>query len=188
MRRVLGVLLVLGIAEIFVLIALASRIGATLTFLLMILTSAAGAWLAKREGAGAWRRVRAASAAGRVPAVEVVDALLVFVAGLLLLLPGFLSDVIGVTLAVPPVRRRVGSLLLAGMERRVPLSTTAPGQFGFRIGDARVHAPFPRGDQPAGTRPAWVRADEVIDLEAEEVWVDEPVGEIGKGSGREPRH
>lgn len=178
MKRALGLLLVLGIAEILVLLSAADRIGAVPTFLLMVLTSAAGAWVAKREGSEAWRRVRAASEAGRVPTAEVVDALLVFVAGLFLLLPGFISDVVGLLLAVRPVRRLVAARVLAGMERRVPLSTTAPGRFGFRVGSARVDADT--SFRRAPERPGWVRAEDVIDLDAEEWFVDEPRGELGR--------
>jgi len=181
MRRLLGLLLLLGLAEIFTIVFVADRIGAIPTFLTMIVTSAAGAWLAKRQGATAWRKVRQTADAGRLPAVELVDAVLVFIAGLFLLLPGFLSDIVGLVLAIGPVRKLVAARALVVMAKRVrvsPVAGTVPG-FGFG-GPSAPGAPFGRpGDST--TRPGWVRSDDIIDLDGEEYYVDEPRGEIGRG-------
>ena len=97
-------------------------------------------------------------------------------AGLLLLFPGVLSDVVGLLLALPPVR----SLIVGWGLRRFPTPT------GMRIGtaDVRFRTTFD-GGTTAGRPPSWVRPDEVIDLDAEEYGLDEPQGELGRGPGPE---
>src|SRR6266545_3155264 len=96
--------LLVPIAELAVLVAVGSQIGYLNTFVLMVVLSLTGAWLARREGLGAWRRLQAALVEGRMPTVEVADGAMILLAGALLLTPGFLSDVVGVLLLLPPVR------------------------------------------------------------------------------------
>ena len=108
--------LVVPVAELAVLIAVGSHIGFLNTFALMLALSVTGAWLARREGLGAWRRLQAALVEGRMPTVEAADGAMILLAGALLLTPGFLTDVAGVLLLLPPVRvvvRRWLPLLLA---------------------------------------------------------------------------
>jgi UPF0716 protein FxsA len=111
--------LVVPIAELAVLIAVGSHIGYLNTFVLMVALSLTGAWLARREGLGAWRRLQAALVEGRMPTVEAADGALILLAGALLLTPGFLSDVLGVLLLLPPVRAVVRRWLPALLARRV---------------------------------------------------------------------
>jgi UPF0716 protein FxsA len=63
--------------------------------MLLLAVSLAGAWMAKREGLGVYRRFRQQISEGRVPGVEIVDGVLVIVAAALLLTPGFLTDARG---------------------------------------------------------------------------------------------
>jgi UPF0716 protein FxsA len=98
------VFLVVPIAELAVIIAVGSKIGVFNTIGLLIVISVVGAWLAKREGLGVLRRIRAQLDAGRMPTTELVDAFLVMFAGVLLLTPGFLSDCLAIALLLPPVR------------------------------------------------------------------------------------
>jgi UPF0716 protein FxsA len=92
------------LAELAVLIAVGEWIGLVPTLILLLLVSVAGAWLAKREGLVAWRRFQQALAEGRVPAREVLDGALVIFGGAFLITPGFITDVIGVLLLLPPTR------------------------------------------------------------------------------------
>src|SRR5919198_269633 len=116
--------LVVPVAELAVLIAVGSHIGFLNTFALMLALSVTGAWLARREGLGAWRRLQAALVEGRMPTVEAADGAMILLAGALLLTPGFLSDVAGVLLLLPPLRallrRRLPALLARRMGRRGP--------------------------------------------------------------------
>src|SRR5829696_10164623 len=90
------------LAELAVLIAVGDWIGLAPTLVLLLVVSLAGAWLTKREGLAAWRRFQLALAEGRVPTVEVADGAMILLAGALLLTPGFLSDVVGILLLLPP--------------------------------------------------------------------------------------
>jgi UPF0716 protein FxsA len=96
--------ILIPLAELAVLIAVGDWLGLVPTLVLLLVVSVAGAWLAKREGLAAWRRLQLALADGRMPTVEVADGAMILLAGALLLTPGFLSDVIGVLLLLPPTR------------------------------------------------------------------------------------
>ena len=108
MTGVLPLLVVLfvlvPIVELAVIIQVGQAIGVVETLLLMVVVSVAGAWLVKREGIGVWRRAQRQMDAGVMPGRELVDGVLIMVAGALLLLPGFVSDCLGILLLLPPVR------------------------------------------------------------------------------------
>ena len=113
--------ILIPLAELAVLIAVGDWIGLVPTLVLLLVVSLAGAWLAKREGLAAWRRFQLALADGRVPTVEVADGAMILLAGALLLTPGFLTDVAGVLLLLPPTRamaRRLAPRLAARRLRR----------------------------------------------------------------------
>jgi len=115
------VFILVPLAELAVLIAVGDWIGLVPTLILLLAVSVVGAWLAKREGLAAWRRFQLALAEGRMPTVEVADGAMILLAGALLLTPGFLSDVIGVLLLLPPTRalaRRVAPRLAEWRLRR----------------------------------------------------------------------
>jgi UPF0716 protein FxsA len=96
--------LVVPFAELFVLIQVGHVIGALPTIGVLVVVSIVGAWLVKREGLATLRRAREQIQLGRVPGRELVDGVLILFAGVLLLTPGFLTDVIGTLLLLPPVR------------------------------------------------------------------------------------
>jgi len=113
--------IVVPLAELAVIIAVGDLIGLLPTLLLLLVVSAVGAWLSKREGLAAWRRFQLALAEGRVPTVEVADGAMILLAGALLLTPGFLTDVVGILLLLPPTRataRRLAPRLAARRMRR----------------------------------------------------------------------
>ncbi|CAB4861797.1 unannotated protein [freshwater metagenome] len=92
------------IAEIWTIIQVGQFIGILPTIALLIADSLLGAWLLRQQGRSAWRRLRTALAEGRVPARETADGALIILGGTLLLTPGFLTDILGVLLLVPPTR------------------------------------------------------------------------------------
>ena len=110
---------VVPIAELYVLIQVGQEIGALTTIALVIAVSVVGAWLAKREGLGVWRRMRAQMAAGQVPAANLVDGVLILFGGALLLTPGFITDVLGLVLLLPPTRAAVRGMLRRSLVGRV---------------------------------------------------------------------
>lgn len=127
---VVGLVIGLPIIEVIVLIATGRLIGAWPTIGLMVATSLLGAWLAQREGRRAWTALRQAFAENRMPTGELADAVLVMVGGLFLMLPGFISDVIGLICLLPftrPLGRWVLSWLVsrAATNRGIDLTTLA---------------------------------------------------------------
>src|SRR3954447_21649389 len=103
--------LVVPIVEIFVLIQVGSAIGALNTVGLLLLVSLVGAWIVKHQGSSTVRRIRDELAMGRMPGASLVDGALIFCAGVLLLVPGFVTDAVGLVLLIPPVRHVVRALL-----------------------------------------------------------------------------
>ncbi len=116
---VMVALLVMPLVEIFVIIQVGRVIGAWPTIALLIVESAIGAWLVRREGARAWSALRTALNTGQMPAVQLVDAALVLVGGVLLLSPGFVSDVFGFFFILPMTRPITRRWLQAAVERQL---------------------------------------------------------------------
>lgn len=92
-------------AEIYVLIKIGASIGGVNTVLLVILTGFAGAYLAQLQGLQTMLRVRTSLQQGIMPAEEIVDAVIIFVAGMVLLTPGFITDLSGLLLLFPVTRQ-----------------------------------------------------------------------------------
>lgn len=101
------------VVELFVLIQVGQELGILSTIGALVLMGLLGAWLAKREGVGVVRRARRQVESGRPPAREVLDGILILFAGGLLLVPGFVTDVLAIGLLLPPVRAAVRHLVLA---------------------------------------------------------------------------
>lgn len=114
-RRPIGWFLLLAfvvvpIVEIYVLIQVGQVIGPWWTILLLILDSAVGSWLIKREGGRAFQALRMALESRRMPGDELADGALILIGGTLMLSPGFVLDILGVLLILPitrPLFRRV---------------------------------------------------------------------------------
>jgi len=96
--------LIVPIVEIYVIVQVGQEIGALPTIALLLVESAIGAWLVKREGRRAWQALKSAVGTGRLPSRELADAALVLVGGTLLLTPGFVTDVFGLFLILPVTR------------------------------------------------------------------------------------
>ncbi len=92
--------------EIFLFIRLGGAIGIFNTFLVVIITGVVGAGLARWQGAETMFRIRQSLARGETPAEDMIDAALIFVAGMVLLTPGFLTDTMGILLLWPVTRRQ----------------------------------------------------------------------------------
>lgn len=90
--------------EIYLLIKIGSHLGAFNTVLIVLLTAFLGALLARYEGVQCMLRVRESLERGEMPAEELLDALLILVAGIVLLTPGFLTDLAGVLILIPRTR------------------------------------------------------------------------------------
>ncbi len=132
---VLLVLLVgMPILELYVLVQVAGAIGVLEALAVMLVISIAGAWLAKRQGLRTWARFNQQVAQGKVPSKEIADGVCLLLAGALLLAPGFVTDVFGVLLLLPPIRAIVRRTLLPRMSTSPVVIRYGPGTHG-RIGD-----------------------------------------------------
>lgn len=90
--------------EIMILIKLGEFLGFWSAFVLVIGTGFLGAWLARLEGARTWFNVQQALRSGQMPGEQVIDAFLILVSGILLITPGFLTDIAGLLLLIPYTR------------------------------------------------------------------------------------
>jgi UPF0716 protein FxsA len=112
-------LLVVPIVEIFVIIQIGQVIGGWPTVALLIVESALGAWLIKREGRRAWNALRTALDTGKMPGRELADGALVLIGGTLLLTPGFVTDIFGFFFVLPFTRPLARRAMTAFFGRRL---------------------------------------------------------------------
>lgn len=119
-------------AEIWVIVEIGHSIGGWETFGLLLLTGFAGAWLARSEGRKVWSEVQHQLQEGHMPGFALLDGLCVLVGGILLMLPGFLTDIVGVTLLLPVTRPFYRLLLFRWLEKKVK-----SGSFTIRGGPFR---------------------------------------------------
>jgi UPF0716 protein FxsA len=117
--------LLVPIAELYVIIQVGDAIGLGWTVALLVADSLLGSLLVRAQGRAVWRRFNEALAQGRVPHREVMDGVLVIFGGALLLTPGFLTDIVGVTFLLPPTRAVIRRLLIRRLGRRPQVRTTA---------------------------------------------------------------
>lgn len=113
--------IVVGVVEISVIIQVGQWIGFLNTVGLLLLVSLLGAWLVKRQGLGVMARIREQRSAGRIPATEAFDGALILVAGVLLVIPGFVTDALGLLLLLPPVRAVVRRFVSRRVLREVEM-------------------------------------------------------------------
>jgi len=110
--------------ELFVAIKVADAIGVLATVVLLLLSWPLGYWALRSQGRAAWRRLGEAVSAGRSPGREVLDGALVLLGGVLLIVPGFISDVLGVLALLPPTRALMRSGLARNLQSRVVVTAT----------------------------------------------------------------
>jgi UPF0716 protein FxsA len=146
--------IVVPIVELYVIIQVGQLIGVWPTLALLLADALLGALLLRHQGRSAWRRFNAALAERRFPGREVADGVMIAVGGTLLLTPGFVTDVFGFLLLIPPTRALARRLLRGYVGRR------------FVVVGAGGAGPPPRRD-PAG-RPY------DFDATAEEIDEDDP--------------
>jgi UPF0716 protein FxsA len=140
-------LLVVPLLEVVVIIAVGRAIGGWPTFFLLLAESAFGAWLVRHEGGRAWQSLQTALTTGRMPSRQLADAALVLVGGVLLLTPGFLTDLVGFFLVLPFTRPAARKALEAVVARRLLAGVYATGGVSARTAGS---GPGP-GTRPSGT-------------------------------------
>ncbi|MEV5572168.1 FxsA family protein [Spirillospora sp. NPDC052269] len=172
--------LLLPVLEIVLIIQVGEIIGGWPTAGLLAAGIVVGGWIVRREGRRAWRALNAALSRGEVPERELGDAALVMAGGVLLMIPGFLTDLLGLLFILPftrpPLRRLFGRLAarrLAAAQARAglfppvmngpggPAGFGAPGQTPF--GDPFGGAAGPSGDSGPSPRGTVVQGEVIHD-------------------------
>lgn len=156
---ILLLLVVMPLAELWAIISVADIIGGWQTIAILLIDSLIGAWLLKSQGRGVMVKVDERLRAGELPTDELVDGVLILVAGALMLTPGFITDAVGFLLLLPPTRAPVRAVLkrrFAGRMGRgfqfVSMGSSGGGGFGGGPGFG-VGGRFGGGAGPAGRRP-----------------------------------
>jgi UPF0716 protein FxsA len=115
----IAIFVLVPLAELYVIIKVVGpALGAPLTIALLAADSLAGAWLMKSQGRAVWRRFNEAIGAGRIPHREIVDGVLIIFGGAFLITPGFITDILGFLLLIPPTRSLFRRSLQRRLERR----------------------------------------------------------------------
>ena len=158
--------------EIAVFIEVGGFIGLWWTLIIVVGTAFAGTYMLRRQGLATLRRAQDNMAEGRMPLREVFDGLCLLIAGALLLTPGFVTDLAGALLLIPPIRLLLGRL--------VARHIVASGQFqaqNFHAGAQQTRYGEPRHGhprQPPGGpddpgRPSQPGEDDIIDVDFQEI-------------------
>tara|TARA_R110000850_G_scaffold66894_11_gene148484 strand:+ start:4433 stop:4924 length:492 start_codon:yes stop_codon:yes gene_type:complete len=158
--RLLILFITIPILELCIFMLLGSKIGIPTTLGIIVITAFLGAYLTKSQGLKALTRYQQAITEGKLPHEEVMDGLMILIAGAVLLTPGFLTDAIGFALLFPPVRDVVRGIVGESLKNRVSVA----GQ---------------TANPPTGTP----SGPQVINVEAEVI--DDPSPPQGQGQGHQ---
>ncbi|MBD7935587.1 membrane protein FxsA [Cytobacillus sp. Sa5YUA1] len=119
MRYILLPLILIPAIEIVVLLLAGKALGVAVTFLLIILTGVFGVYIAKRQGIEVMKKVQMETRRGEMPGDSMLDGVCIFIAGIFLVLPGFISDFIGILLLIPFIRNKLKIILYHFLRRRI---------------------------------------------------------------------
>ncbi|MFV1997904.1 MAG: FxsA family protein [Acidiferrobacterales bacterium] len=117
--------LLIPVIEIWLLIEIGGVIGVGWTLVTIVATALAGAWLVRSQGLAIFGRIQREMAEGRIPTGDMLQGLMLLVAGAVLLTPGFFTDTVGFALLIPVVRRRLSRWVMTKAAVRVHTRHTA---------------------------------------------------------------
>jgi UPF0716 protein FxsA len=175
------IFIVVPLVELYVIIQVGGAIGLWPTIALLILDSILGTMLLRSQGRAAWARFNEALANRRPPAAEVFDGAMIILGGAFLLTPGFITDIIGLCLLLPPTRAIVRRF--AGRMAKGHVFVRVASWGGAAAGAARgPRGPAADGPEPGAPPPGPGRARSAYDYEgdAQEITDDR---EIERGRG-----
>jgi UPF0716 protein FxsA len=127
------IFIIVPLAELYVIYLVGDAIGIVPTLAILVLDSLLGSWLLKSQGRAVWRRFNDTIQAGRIPHREVIDGVLVIFGGAFLITPGFLTDVVGLLLLLPPTRSTFRRLVVARLGGRVVVAGVERAGRGRRV-------------------------------------------------------
>jgi UPF0716 protein FxsA len=143
------IFIAIPIAEIYVIIQVGEAIGPWWTILLLVVDSLIGSWLLKSQGRRVWARFIETVQRGDVPHREVIDGVLVIFGGAFLITPGFITDIIGALLLIPPTRAIVRRYLIRRLGKRIEFRasrrpSSSPSDYDVDGTATEYDAPAPR--------------------------------------------
>ena len=146
----IAIFIVVPLAELYVILKVGDSIGVGWTILLLVVDSLLGSLLLRAQGRSVWKRFNTALGEGKMPHREVLDGVLVIFGGAFLLTPGFLTDIVGLVLLIPPTRAVVRGLVARRLGQRVAVGVVnrsrRPTGGGFDVeGSATEDDRPPRG-------------------------------------------
>lgn len=144
--------LVVPLIELYIIVQVSSGFGILPTIAVLILVSVVGAWLVRREGTSVLKRVQDQLSSGKMPTNELIDGAMIVGGGALMLTPGFLTDIIGVSLLLPPVRAIFRPFLAKAVKSRVQVVSPFGGMMGDGPGSAGGFGANPFGFGGAGKK------------------------------------
>lgn len=143
-------LILLPFLELILLIETIDEIGLWYTLLIMVAAALLGGFVMTQQSASAFRQALEATSRGQMPRNSVVDGLFLMVAGVLLMIPGLITDAMGLLLLVPPIRRWVARQAFAGVIWATPREDERGRE---DAPDPNGSGPFHRSSGPAGEGP-----------------------------------
>ena len=146
---------IIPLTELWLLLWFSSLTSPTVTFGLVVVTGILGAWLARKQGSQAWRKIQQHMAQGQPPTSVLLDGLMILIAGAFLITPGIMTDMVGFALLIPVCRemlkRHVGEWLKQRAKTQFQTHTTFHTSGG--------------GFQEFQQRPASPPEEDIIDVE-----------------------
>lgn len=141
--RVILFFVLVPLVELVLLSQMLQRTGLLLTVGLVLITGVVGASLAKQQGMQAWQSIHQQMAQGKTPSTEILNGVMILIAGAFLITPGILTDACGFLLLIPRMRIKLGRLLATWFKAKT-VST-------FQVNgwpDGRAPEPEPEGERP----------------------------------------
>jgi UPF0716 protein FxsA len=146
----LALFILVPLAELYVILKVGEAIGAVWTILLLAADSVLGSLLLRAQGRSVWRRFNAALAEGKMPHREVLDGVLVIFGGAFLITPGFITDVVGLLLLLPPTRALIRRALARRLGRRIAVTATTRGRMHYDVEGTARDQPSPSTETAHG--------------------------------------
>ena len=175
MLVVVLIFILVPLAELYVIIQVGNAIGLIPTLVLLLLDALLGSMLLRHQGRAAWIQFNRALAENRLPHKEVFDGILVILGAALLLTPGFITDIFGLVLLIPPTRAIVRGISSRIVRRRMAMGATVWTMGRMQGAPRQRPAPSGPGAGPGGPPPGGPMPDDLFD------WEDPPVGPSRSG-------
>ena len=112
LQTILIIILIIPFLEIYLLLEVGSLIGAIPTIFLVASTAIIGTWLLKEQGFSTFQKLQENLRLGILPAYEMIEGPIILAGGLLLLTPGFITDILGIVCLIPSLRKRIAQYII----------------------------------------------------------------------------